>query len=97
MNRHTIRVLALVVLVLWAAGAAAQEILLDEKIKAGNLECYRDFKDPKKYYYLPDKPSLALHPNGKPQFSLLKLVHYELKLGSDTHHFIGGVGWRRKH
>jgi len=93
MNRHTIRVLALVVLVLWAAGAAAQEILLDEKVKAGNLECYRDFKDPKKYYYLPDKPSLARHPNGKPQFSLLKFVKNVPKEGEGGITEAQGGGW----
>jgi len=60
--------------VLYAAGAAAQEILLDENVKAGKLMCFRDFGDPKKYYYLPDQPHVALKESGKPEFAFIKYV-----------------------
>jgi hypothetical protein len=74
MKRHTLTLLVLVAAVLYAAGLAAQEILLDENIKAGKLVCFRDFSDPKKYYYLADQPHVALKENNKPEFAFIKYV-----------------------
>ncbi len=67
-------VLFLAVLMLGIPSLSAQEILLDKMVKAGPLTCFQSFDDPKVYYYLPDHPRLALHENGKPQFSFLKYV-----------------------
>jgi hypothetical protein len=74
MNRHTFTLLVLVAAVLYAASLAAQEILLDENIKAGKLMCFRDFSDPKKYYYLADQPHVALKEDNKPEFAFIKYV-----------------------
>ena len=51
-----------------------QSILIDNPVRAGELTVFPDVKDGNKYYYLPDKPRLALHPNGEPQFSFLRYV-----------------------
>jgi len=74
MNGKTLCWLTIVVLAFWTGQALAQEILLDENVKAGKLLCFRDFKDPKKYYYLPDQAHVARLPNGKPQFAFMKYV-----------------------
>ncbi len=50
---------------------AAQEINLDKLEKAGDLLCYPSLKDPNLFYYLPDRPRLAVK-NGRPQFSFMK-------------------------
>lgn len=72
MTRRTLTRLAIVGLVLWIGGALAQEILLDENVKAGKLLCFRSYADPTKYYYLADQPHVALRDNGKPQFAFIK-------------------------
>jgi len=74
MKRHTLTLIVLVGLALYAAGIAAQEILLDENVKAGKLLCFRDFGDPKKYYYLADQPHVALKDKGQPEFAFIKYV-----------------------
>jgi len=66
-------VFVLIVAILAGHAAHAQEILLDEFVKAGELTCFRDFKDATRYYYLPDRPRIATQ-NGRPQFSFLKYV-----------------------
>jgi hypothetical protein len=66
-------VVVLIVALLASPTADAQEILLDERVEAGELICFRDFKDEKRYYYLPDEPRIAAK-DGKPQFSFLKYV-----------------------
>lgn len=48
MKRHTLTWIVLAAAVLWAAGVAAQEILLDENVKAGKLMCFRDFGEDRK-------------------------------------------------
>ncbi len=75
MKRRTLTLIVLVGLALYVAGVAAQEILLDENIKAGKLMCFRDFSDPKKYYYLADQPHVALRvDNNMPEFAFIKYV-----------------------
>lgn len=61
---------------LWGSArpAQAQEILLDKGVKAGPLQCFQSYGDPKSYYYVPDKARLAEGVDGKPQFSFLKYV-----------------------
>lgn len=51
-----------------------QNIILDKPTKAGELTLYPDRDDPKSYYYLVDKPKIAVDANGKPQFSFLRYV-----------------------
>ena len=52
----------------------AQEILLDQGFKAGELMVFPVYGDAKKFYYVPDKAHLAVDENDQPQFSFLKYV-----------------------
>lgn len=58
-----------------AVGASAQQqILLDKPVRAGDLVLFPDLNDANAYYYVVDKPALAVGPNGQPQFSFLRYV-----------------------
>jgi hypothetical protein len=61
----------------------AQQILLDKPVRAGELILFPELNNESNYYYLPDKPRLALHPDGTPQFSFMRYVKNELT-GSDV-------------
>jgi hypothetical protein len=54
--------------------AAAQQILLDKPVRAGELVAFPDLNDENAYYYVVDKPHLATDENGRPQFSFLRYV-----------------------
>lgn len=55
--------------------ATAQDILLDKTVRAGELTLFQSVSNPNEYYYLSDKPKLAVDPaTGKPQFSFLRYV-----------------------
>jgi hypothetical protein len=54
--------------------AMAQQILLDEQVLAGELKLYPVYKNEQNYYYLPNKPRLALNEAGLPQFSFIRFV-----------------------
>jgi hypothetical protein len=75
--RHHLRcvaLLAVAIAVLSRGAAVGQEILLDKVIRAGPLLVFQDLKDPKTYYYVPDKAHVAVGEDGRPQFSFLKYV-----------------------
>jgi hypothetical protein len=74
MKRHTLTLLALIGLALWVGSATAQEIMLDENVKAGKLLCFRSYADPKQYYYLADQPHVSTRESGKPQFAFIKFA-----------------------
>ena len=57
-----------------ATPAAAQQIILDKLVKAGELTLFPELNDPNSYYFLPDQPRLAVADNGKPKFSFLRYV-----------------------
>lgn len=61
---------------------AQQQILLDEPVRAGDLTLFKSLSNPSEYYYLPDKPRLAKHSDGKPQFSFVRYVKNEASDGS---------------
>jgi tetratricopeptide (TPR) repeat protein len=61
----------------FAAPAVAQQILLDEFVQAGELTLYPVYKDELNFYYLPNKPRLALDDAGNPQFSFIRFVRNE--------------------
>ena len=65
-----------------ACPAAAQQILIDKPVRAGELILFPDLGDPNTYYYVSDKPSLALDANGRPQFSFLRYVE-NVRSGAD--------------
>src|SRR6266851_10510002 len=59
---------------LWATSARAQQILIDNPVRAGELVVFPDLNDAQAYYYVNDKPHLAVDGNGEPQFSFLRWV-----------------------
>src|SRR5687768_7522153 len=56
---------------------AQQRILLDKPVRAGSLILFPELDNENNYYYLPDKPRLAIHPDGKPQLSFLRYAKNE--------------------
>src|SRR5687768_9299417 len=54
-----------------------QRILLDKPVRAGELILFPELGNENNYYYLPDKPRLAVHPDGKPQLSFLRYAKNE--------------------
>jgi hypothetical protein len=62
------------VLLIVAPLAHAQSIVLDQPIRAGELTFFAAPGADDEYYYATDKARLAVHPSGKPQFSLLRYV-----------------------
>lgn len=57
-----------------AAPAGAQQVLLDESVRTESLTLLRDLRDEKAYYYLPNRPRLAVDAEGRPAFSFLRWV-----------------------
>jgi len=57
--------------------SAQQQILLDNPVRAGELTLFPSLSKSNEYYYVADKPRLATHPNGKPQFSFVRYVKNE--------------------
>jgi hypothetical protein len=74
MRPFTIRVVLSFVLAALAAPAAAQQALLDQPVKAGELTLFPDLNDGSKFYYVSDKPRLSVDADGHPQFSFLRWV-----------------------
>lgn len=66
-----------------AVPAAAQQILLDQPVRAGELTLFPDLNDANVYYYVSDKPKLATGPTGQPQFSFLRYVE-NVRTGADA-------------
>ncbi|MEM1119283.1 MAG: hypothetical protein AAGJ18_02475, partial [Bacteroidota bacterium] len=61
-----------------------QQILLDKPVRAGELILFPSVSDESDYYYLADKPRLAFHEDGRPQFSFLRYVKNEKTEGSEN-------------
>jgi hypothetical protein len=59
---------------LCASGAAAQQVQLDDPVQAGGLTLFPAVGEPGRFYYVPARARLATHPDGRPQFSLLRYV-----------------------
>ena len=57
-----------------AAPAAAQQVLLDNTVRAGELTLFRDLRDEQAYYYAPANTRLATAANGLPEFSFFRWV-----------------------
>src|SRR3954451_25160862 len=57
-----------------ASQAFAQEVLLDEVVRAGELTLFRSYKDANTYYYVSNKARLAATADGQPEFSFLKFA-----------------------
>jgi hypothetical protein len=83
MSRYLCRTLVALMLATLAAPAAAQQVLLDKPVRAGELILFPDLNDETKYYYVPDKPRLATDASGQPQFSFLRYVE-NVRSGADA-------------
>ncbi len=57
-----------------ASPSAAQQVIFDKPVRAGDLTLFRDLRDEAAYYYAPANPRLATHANGQPQFSFFRWV-----------------------
>jgi len=65
-------------------GLKAQRILLDKPIRAGQLTLFPEVQNESTYYYLPDKPKLAVNEQGEPSFSFTRYVKNALSDGSSA-------------
>ncbi len=57
-----------------AGGLPGQDIILDQPVRAGTLTLFPSLSNANEYYYLPDKPRLAVNERGQPQFSFFRYV-----------------------
>jgi hypothetical protein len=65
---------AVAALVLGAAPAFAQQVSLEDGMRAAGLWCFPLAADPRQYVYLPDTVHLARDESGRPQFSFVRYV-----------------------
>lgn len=82
---------ALIVLLLVSANAWAQQVLIDQPVRAGELTLFPGYHDQDVYYYVLDKARLATDNNGRPQFSLLRYVD-NVRSGADEREADTGQG-----
>ena len=61
-------------MLLHTSSLSAQQILLDNPVKAGALTLFPRLNDASSFYYVPDKARLAVDESGKPRFSFLRYV-----------------------
>ena len=52
----------------------AQDIIIDQPVRAGELTLFPSLRNANEYYYVSDKPRLAKDERGRPQFSFLRYV-----------------------
>jgi len=67
-------ILPLLIMVLGFPALFAQQINLDKVVRAGELTLFQELRNPKAWYYIIDKPSIAKDKNGVPEFSFLRYV-----------------------
>jgi len=75
---------------LLSLAAGAQEIVLDQPVRAGGLIFFPTVSDPNAYYYAPTKARLATGETGKPQFSFLRYVENVNEAGKERTEGEGG-------
>ena len=61
-------IITILVLILFCTGLQAQKVFIDKPLRVGDIICFPSVEKPHNYYYVPDKPHVAVK-NGKPQFS----------------------------
>lgn len=76
MSEHLLKVALLLPLALGGLTVHAQEVMVDELVRCGDLICFPSYDDENVYYYLPDQPRIA-EKDGRPQFSFLKYARLE--------------------
>ncbi len=90
------RLIAIAVLILFAAPFLAAEIELDKApLQIGNALLFKDHAEAGAYYYMPNQPRLAFWPDGTPKLTFLKytkagkeeskggILHFFVKYGLD--------------
>lgn len=84
MKKYTNFLIVLFVFTSTMTSVIGQRIVLDKPVRAGELILFPEVEKNNEYYYLPDKPQIALHENGDPQFSFTRYVKNELSDGSSA-------------
>lgn len=74
-----------------APAALGQQILL-EPVRAGELVLFRSLSNERDYYYVSDKPRLALQADGQPYFSFLRWVQNVRTAAADAERREGDGG-----
>jgi hypothetical protein len=74
MRPRCVHAAVVLLLLAWAAGAAAQSIVLDRPVRAGGLVFFPSVEDAKSFRYAPTRARLGRSAGGKPQFSFLRYV-----------------------
>lgn len=67
-----------------STSSLAQQVLLDKKVDVGELTLFPVYQDEKSFYYLPNKPRLALDAAGQPQFSFIRFIRNEETGATDS-------------
>lgn len=70
--------------------ASAQQILIDEPVRAGDLTLFGALDDESTYFYVVDRPRLATDESGRPQFSFLRYVQNVRGPGEEAGEAEGG-------
>lgn len=71
-NQQFLLIIALAVL--GTLSGYAQQINLDKVVRAGELTLFQELRNPKAWYYIIDKPRIAVDDNDIPKFSFLRYV-----------------------
>jgi hypothetical protein len=61
---------------------SGQNVIFDKAVRAGDLTLFPEVGNENVFYYLPDKVNLAKHPDGSPQFSMIRYVKNEKTAGN---------------
>lgn len=84
MLHKSLKITCLLFMLCMVQSLQSQQILLDLPVKAGELTLFPDLTDRNSYYYLSDKPRIAVDASNKPQFSFLKYAFRDKRAGTDT-------------
>ncbi|WP_044398127.1 hypothetical protein [Lacinutrix sp. Hel_I_90] len=91
-RKNTVMQWLLYALVMCAINVSyGQQINLDKVVRAGELTLFQELRNPKSWYYIIDKPSIAKDENGIPKFSFLRYVD-NVRSGSDEAELREGDG-----
>jgi hypothetical protein len=80
----------LLILSLVSSTTFAQQILLDQPVRAGELTLFPDIGNKNSFYYLPNKVRIAQDANGRPEFSFLRYVQNINNPAAETEEGDGG-------
>src|SRR5690606_25865497 len=90
-NKHIFHIAFLLLISVWATRLQAQQVNLDKVVKAGELTLFQELQNPKSWYYVIDKPSIAMDEDGRPKFSFLRYVE-NVRSGADEDEAREGEG-----